>query len=115
MVLLIFYVSVHQNVGTKATKKHPQETNDESPKKKQPKISCLTKNLEIDIPKCSPKGPQDHSKSNPGPPEDPKMALLAAIGSPGGFGAQLGDQNGHKVHPPGPQSHRKSVFRHCVF
>ena len=86
MVLLRFYVSVHQKVHTKATKKHPQETNDESPKKKQPKISCLTKNLEIDIPKCSPKGPQDHSKSNPGPPGDPKMALLAAIGSPGGFG-----------------------------
>ena len=115
MVLHRFYVSGEQHIGTKAPKKHPQETNDESSKKKQPKISCLTKNLEIDLPKCSPKGPQNHSKSNPGPPGDPKMALLAAIGSPGGFRTQFGHQNGHTMHPPGPQSHRKSLFQHSVF
>ena len=99
----------------KATRKLRQETSYESSQKKPPKISCLTKNLEIDLPKCRPKVPQNHSKSNPGPPGDPKMALLATIGSPGGFGTKFGAQSGHTMHPPGPQSHRKSLFRHHVF
>ena len=43
------------------------------------------------------------------------MALLAAIECPGGLGTQFGAQSGHTMHPPGPQSHRKSSFRHHVF
>ena len=100
MVLRWFYVSGDQAIDEKATKKPPQETSDESSQKKPAKISCLMKNLEIDLPKWSPKVPQNHYKSNPGPPGDPKMALLAAIGSPGRFGTQFGAQNGHTMHPP---------------
>ena len=115
MVLRWFYVSGDQAIDVKATKKPPQETSDESSQKKPPKISCLTKNLEIDLPKWRPKVPQNHSKSNPGPPGDPKMALLATIGSPGGFGTKFGAQSGHTMHPPGSQNHRKSQFRGHVF
>ena len=70
MVLGEFYVSGDQNIVAKATKKPPQEKNDESLKKKQPKISCLTKILEIDCqsdvqryPKISPNPTPDHPGS----------------------------------------------------
>ena len=49
VVLHGFYVSGEQNIHTKATKNPPQEECNKSSKKKPPKISCLTRKLEIDV------------------------------------------------------------------
>ena len=81
MVLHRFYVSGDQNIHAKAIKKPPQKKYNKSSKKKQATITCLTKNLKIDVqsalqrcPKISINPAPDH----PGTPRWPRQSQKVA-------------------------------------